>query len=105
MRNIRKYSFSLFQPGYYQYNIVATGTVDYILATITSKSKNVETLPIETKCWTSSNGYTDVDVQAEKLSIFAKIEQGTRPVLNAKVEYVMKSGKSKSSKNSKVSFL
>ena len=75
--------------------------MDYILATVSSKSKNVETLPIETKCWTSSNGYTDVDVQVEKLSIFAKIEQGTKPVLNAKVEYVMKIDKSKSYINHK----
>ena len=88
-----KQSYSLFQPGYYQYNIVASGTVDYILATITSKSKNVETLPIETKCWTSSNGSTDLDAQAEKLSIFAKIEQGNKPILDAKVEYVIKIAK------------
>ena len=79
--------------------------MDYILATVTSKSTNLETLSIEIKCWTSSNGYTDVDVQAEKLSIFAKIEQGTKAVLNAKVEYVMKIGKSKSSTNSKIHFV
>ena len=76
----------VFQPGYYRYEILTSGTVDYILMTISSKAKDDQTLPFRTKCWASSDGFEDFDATTTKLAVFAQVEQGNRPVLNAKVE-------------------
>ena len=54
--------------------------------TISSKAKDDQTLPFRTKCWASSDGFEDFDASNTKLAVFAQVEQGNRPVLNAKVE-------------------
>ena len=60
--------------------------MEYILVTISSKAKDNQTLPFTTKCWASSDGFEDFDAQTTKLAVFAQVEQGNKPVLNAKVE-------------------
>ena len=54
--------------------------------TISAKSINDETSPILTKCWASSSGFDELDPLVSKLAIFAKVEQGGMPVVNATVE-------------------
>ena len=54
--------------------------------TISSKAKDDQTLPFRTKCWASSDGFEEFDASNTKLAVFAQVEQGNRPVLNAKVE-------------------
>ena len=78
--------YFFFQSGVYKYEILTSGTVDYILMTISSKAKDDQTLPFRTKCWASSDGFEDFDASTTKLAVFAQVEQGNRPVLNAKVE-------------------
>ena len=56
------------------------------MVTISSKAANDQTLPFRTKCWASSDGSGEFDAQVTKLAVFAKVEQGNRPVLHAKVE-------------------
>ena len=75
-----------FQSGDYQYHIETRGTVEYILVTISAKSINDETSPIVTKCWASSSGFDELDPLASKLAIFAQVEQGGMPVINATIE-------------------
>ena len=62
------------------------GIIEYALVTISSKAKDDQTLPFRTKCWASSDGFEDFDASTTKLAVFAQVEQGNRPVLNAKVE-------------------
>ena len=54
--------------------------------TINAKSKNDTTLPILTKCWASSSGFDELDPLVSKLAIFAQVEQGGMPVINATIE-------------------
>ena len=54
--------------------------------TISAKSINNETSPILTKCWASSSGFDELDPLVSKLAIFAQVEQGGMPVINAKIE-------------------
>ena len=75
-----------FQPGNYYYNIEMSGTVEYILVTIYAKARNYDTFPILTNCWASSSGFEDIDAQVSKLAVFAYVEQGGMPVINANVE-------------------
>ena len=60
--------------------------MEYALVTISSKAKDEQTLPFRTKCWASSDGFEEFDASNTKLAVFAQVEQGNRPVLNAKVE-------------------
>lgn len=76
----------MLQTGVFKYKVKVSGTIDYILVTITSKAADGEFLPYTTKCWASTDGFDEVDVQATKLVVLAQVEQGNRPVLNAKVE-------------------
>ena len=78
--------FLVFQVGYYKYKLLTEGVVEYALVTISSKAKDDTTLPFRTKCWASSDGFEDFDASNTKLAVFAQVEQGNRPVLNAKVE-------------------
>ena len=78
--------FLVFQVGYYKYKLLTEGVVEYALVTISSKAKNDTTLPFRTKCWASSDGFEEFDASNTKLAVFAQVEQGNRPVLNAKVE-------------------
>ena len=78
--------FLVFQVGYYKYKLLTEGVVEYALVTISSKAKDDTTLPFRTKCWASSDGFEDFDASKTKLAVFAQVEQGNRPVLNAKVE-------------------
>ena len=58
--------------------------MDYALVTVTSKAGSNQTLPYRTKCWASAEG--DVDPKlGQKLYVNARVEQGNRPVLHAKV--------------------
>ena len=82
------FSYLAFQPGCYKYAIIATGIVENIVVTITSKAKDNDTFPFKIDCWTSTNWFDDIDAQTANLTIFSKIEQNNKPVLNAKVEYV-----------------
>ena len=54
--------------------------------TISAKSINDETSPIVSKCWASLSGFEELDAYASKLAIFAQVEQGGMPVINAKIE-------------------
>ena len=54
--------------------------------TINAKSMNDQTLPIVTKCWTSLSGFDEFDASVSKLAVFAQVEQGGMPVINAKIE-------------------
>jgi hypothetical protein len=78
--------FLVSQVGSYKYKLLTEGVVDYALVTISSKAKDDQTLPFRTKCWASSDGFEDFDASNTKLAVFAQVEQGNRPVLNAKVE-------------------
>ena len=60
--------------------------MEYALVTISSKAKDDQTLPFRTKCWASSDGFEEFDASNTKLAVFSQVEQGNRPVLNAKVE-------------------
>ena len=72
-----------FQPGTYSYQVKHSKQVEYALVTISSKAKDGETLPLTTKCWASAD---DFDASSVKLAVYAEVQQGHRPVLNAKVE-------------------
>lgn len=64
-----------------------TGKIDYILVTVTSKAADGEFLPYTTKCWAATDdGSDEIDATKTKLVVLAQVEQGNRPVLNAKVE-------------------
>ena len=78
--------FLVSQVGSYKYKLLTEGVVEYALVTISSKAKDDQTLPFRTKCWASSDGFEDFDASNTKLAVFAQVEQGNRPVLNAKVE-------------------
>ena len=76
--------FPFLQTHTFRFKVEFSTTVDYALVTITSKAGSNETLPYRTKCWASADG--DVDVQGQRLYVNARVEQGNRPVLHAKVE-------------------
>ena len=81
---IKEYFPSL-QTNPFRFKVEFSTTVDYALVTITSKAKTNQTLPYRTKCWASADG--DVDpTKGAKLYVNARVEQGNRPVLHAKVE-------------------
>ena len=73
----------LFQAGLYIYELKLKNQLEYALVTISSKAKDGETLPLRTECWAS---YDDFDASTVKLAVYAKVQQGNRPVLNAQVE-------------------
>ena len=54
--------------------------------TISAKSINDESSPILTKYWASSSGFDELDPLVSKLAIFAQVEQGGMPVINANIE-------------------
>ena len=56
--------------------------------TISSKAPDEQNMPFRTKCWASTDGFEEFDAQVTKLAVFAQVQQGNRPVLHAKVEYV-----------------
>ena len=65
------------------YEVKHTKKVQYALVTISSKAKDGETLPLKTKCWASAD---DFDASSVKLAVYAEVQQGHRPVLDARVE-------------------
>ena len=67
----------------YEYEIRFSKKIDYSLITVSSKAASNSTLPYRTSCWGSSD---TVDPSNQKLYVSAQVEQGNRPVLNAKVE-------------------
>ena len=62
-----------------------SSALDYALVTISSKAKDGETLPLRTECWASADDF-DASGSTVKLAVYAKVQQGNRPVLKAKVE-------------------
>ena len=76
----------MFQPDVYEFTIEFSKKVDYSLVTVSSKAGSNETLPFRTTCWGSAE--TIDDLSKQKLFVSAKVEQGNRPVINAKVEWV-----------------
>ena len=75
--------FQTFQSDTYEYDIKFSKKIDYSLITVSSKAASNSTLPYRTSCWGSSD---TVDPSNQKLYVSAQVEQGNRPVLNAKVE-------------------
>ena len=75
--------FKNFQPDTYEYEITFPKRIDYSLLTVSSKAATNTTLPYRTSCWGSSD---TVDPSNQKLYVSAQVEQGNRPVINAKVE-------------------
>ena len=53
---------------------------------VSSKAGTDQTLPYRTTCWGSASSSDEIDPSKQKLYVSARVEQGNRPVLHAKVE-------------------
>ena len=84
--------FDSLPSGTYEVAISSSSLISFVSITITSKSKE-GTLPIFTRCWTST-GTEKADLSlGTKVAVIAQVLQGSNPVIRAKVKaYIERDG-------------